>query len=124
MAVIDFGNQDYGQLTADLVAAQRAQRLFSVEAKEEKYGARVDGLNTVSLSLTALGTASSRLDSTLDFRAFNVSNSDDGYVSVTSSGSSPPPQIRVDVQQIGRPDEALASLARVRPLTWAMLPLH
>ena len=112
MAAIDFGGQDYTQLTADLVAAQRAQRMFTVESREAKYDARVDGLNTVSRSLTALSTAASRVDSPLDYRSYSVTPDVAGYVNVTATGSRAPSDLNIQVLQVGRPDQALSSFGQ------------
>ena len=106
---IDFGNTDYQALTQQLVAAERAQRTQTVVAKAELYGEKVDAFASLRTTVNSLGTAASKLDSSLDFRNFNVDYSDAGYVNVTTSGSSPPSNLSVEVLQVGRPDQALAS---------------
>ena len=109
MAVIDFGSTDYSALTSSLVDAQRQQRLSSILAREDKYEARAGGLSTMSTVLSSLSSSAARVDSPVDFRSYTVSNSEDGYVSVTATGSSVPDNLQIEVLKVGNPDRALSS---------------
>lgn len=106
---IDFGNTDYQALTQQLVAAERAQRTSTVVAKAELYGERVDAYQTLRSSVNELGNVAAKLDSSLDFKKFNVGYDVEGFVNVTTSGSAPPTNLSIEVLQVGRPDQALAS---------------
>ncbi|QGG80226.1 flagellar filament capping protein FliD [Litorivicinus lipolyticus] len=106
---IDFGNTDYKSLIANLVAAERSSRSSIVVSKAETYGSKVDALAAIKTTVSSLGAAAGKLDSSLDFKKFNVTTSTDGYANVISTGSAPPSSLDIEVVAVGKPYRGLSS---------------